>query len=71
MTAIKIVYMYKVQENHDLVTKIVYLYPYTMALTLESVKAAITEKIKLCLFAFLFGINYDIALYSVFFKASV
>ncbi len=71
MTAIKIFYMYKVQEDHGLVTKPVDLYPFTMAQTLESVKAVITEKVKPCLLAFLFGINYDIALYSVFFEASV
>ena len=64
MTAINIGDMYKVVEEHGLVPVPVDLDPYTMAPTLESVKAATTEKTKVCLFAFLFGITYDIAPYA-------
>jgi dTDP-4-amino-4,6-dideoxygalactose transaminase len=35
-----------------------------MAPTLAGVKAALTDKTKVCLFAYLFGITYDIAPYA-------
>jgi dTDP-4-amino-4,6-dideoxygalactose transaminase len=66
MTAINIGDMYKVVEEHGLVPVPVDLDPYTMAPTLESVKAATTEKTRVCLFAFLFGITYDISPYADF-----
>ena len=66
MTAINIGDMYKVVEEHGLVPVPVDLDPYTMAPTLESVKAATTERTRVCLFAFLFGITYDISPYADF-----
>jgi dTDP-4-amino-4,6-dideoxygalactose transaminase len=66
MTAINIGDMYKIVEAHGLIPVPVDLDPYTMQPTLDFVKSATTEKTKVCLFAFLYGITYDIAQYSDF-----
>lgn len=66
MTAINIGDMYKVVEEHGLVPIPVDVDPYTMAPTLESVKAATTDKTKVCLFAHLFGITYDVTPFAEF-----
>lgn len=66
MTAINIGDMYKIVEAHGLIPVPVDLDPYTMQPTLDLVKAAVTEKTKVCLFAFIWGITYDIAPYSDF-----
>ena len=64
MTAINIGDMVKVIEEHGLIPVPVDLDPDTMAPTLAGVKAALTDKTKVCLFAYLFGITYDIAPYA-------
>jgi perosamine synthetase len=66
MTAINIGDMYKVVEEHGLIPVPVDIDPYTMAPKLESIKAAVTDKTRVILFAFLFGITYDVAPYADF-----
>ena len=64
MTAININDMVKVVEEHGLVPVPVDLDPYTLAPSIASIKAALTDKTKVCVFAYLFGITYDIAPYA-------
>ncbi len=69
MTAINISDMIKVVEEHGLVPVPVDIDPYTMAPTLFFIDAATTEKTKVCLFAYLFGVTYDIAPYVEFLES--
>jgi len=69
MTAINIGDMTKIVEEHGLVPVPVDLDPYTMAPTLDQIKAATTEKSKVCLFAYLFGITYDLTPYNEFLQS--
>jgi len=60
MTGINIGDMIQIIKDHGLVPIPVDLDLYTMAPSLEQIKAATTEKTKVCLFAYLYGITYDI-----------
>lgn len=66
MTAINIGDMTKIVEEHGLIPVPVDIDPYTMAPSLQQIKAATTEKTKACLFAYLFGITYDLSPFSEF-----
>lgn len=70
MTAINIGDMIKIVEEHGLVPVPVDLDPYTMAPKLENIKSATTEKTVACLFAYLFGITYDLAPYADYLQAA-
>jgi len=61
MTAMNISDMIKIVEEHGLIPVPVDIDPFTMAPTLTAIKAATTEKTKVCLFAYLWGITYDIS----------
>jgi perosamine synthetase len=60
MTAMNIPDMIKIIEEHGLIPVPIDLDPYTMAPTLENIIAATTDKTKVCLFSYLWGITYDI-----------
>lgn len=66
MTGINIGDMIQIIKDHGLVPIPVDLDLYTMAPSLEQIKAATTEKTKVCLFAYLYGITYDIQPYANF-----
>ena len=68
MTAININDMTRIVEEHGLVPVPVDLDPYTMAPKLDQIIAATSEKTKVCLFAYLFGITYDLTPFVEFLK---
>jgi dTDP-4-amino-4,6-dideoxygalactose transaminase len=53
--------MIKIVEEYGLVPVPVDIEPYTMMPTLEAIKAATTSKTVVCLFAYIWGITYDIS----------
>lgn len=69
MTGINIGDMIKIIEEHGLVPIPVDLDPYTMAPKLSQIKAATTSRTKACLFAYLYGVTYDIEPYVDFLKS--
>ena len=69
MTAINIGDMSKIVEEHGLIPVPIDLDPYTMAPKLDQVIAATSEKTKVCLFAYLFGITYDLNQFVDFFRS--
>jgi len=69
MTAINIPDMVQIFTEHGLVPVPVDIDPYTMSPSLEAIKNACTEKTKLALFAFIYGVTYDIAPYAEFLKS--
>lgn len=64
MTAINIGDMIRIVEEHGLIPVPVDLDPFTMAPSLDNIKSATTEKTVACLFAYLFGITYDLSPYA-------
>lgn len=60
MTALNIPDMVRIVEDHGLVPVPVDVDPYTLAPTVEAVKAATTDKTKAIVFAYIFGVTYDI-----------
>jgi dTDP-4-amino-4,6-dideoxygalactose transaminase len=64
MTGINIADMIRIIQEHGLVPVPVDLDPYTMSPSLDSIKAASSENTKACIFAYLYGITYDIAPYA-------
>lgn len=69
MTGINIGDMIKIIEEHGLVPIPIDLDPYTMAPKLSQLKAATTSRTKACLFAYLYGVTYDIEPYVDFLKS--
>jgi len=61
MTAINLPDMINIVESHGCVPVPVDLCPRTMAPTLDAIKAATTEHTKVFLFAYIFGVTYDVA----------
>jgi dTDP-4-amino-4,6-dideoxygalactose transaminase len=53
--------MIKIVEEYGLVPVPVDIEPYTMMPTLDAIKAATTSKTVVCLFAFIWGITYDVS----------
>lgn len=68
MTGINIGDMIKIITEHGLVPIPIDLDPYTMQPSLEDLKAATTVRTKACLFAYLYGITYDIEPYVDYLK---
>jgi dTDP-4-amino-4,6-dideoxygalactose transaminase len=68
MTGINIGDMIKIIEEHGLVPIPIDLDPYTMAPNLSHLEAATTSRTKACLFAYLYGVTYDIEPYVDFLK---
>ena len=64
MTGINIGDMIQIIKDHGLVPIPVDLDLYTMAPSLEQIQAATTPQTKACLFAYLYGITYDIQPYA-------
>jgi dTDP-4-amino-4,6-dideoxygalactose transaminase len=69
MTGINIGDMIKIIEEHGLVPIPIDLDPYTMAPKLSQLKAATTSRTKACLFAYLYGVTYEIEPYVDFLKS--
>lgn len=61
MTAINIGDMIKIAEEHGLIAVPVDIEPYTMMPTLDAIKAATTDKTVACLFAYIWGVTYDVS----------
>jgi len=70
MTGINIGDMIQIIKEHGLVPVPIDLDLYTMAPSLEQIQAATTPKTKVCLFAYLYGITYDIEPYAAFLKSN-
>lgn len=68
MTGINIGDMIKIITEHGLVPIPIDLDPYTLQPSLEDLKAATTVRTKACLFAYLYGITYDIEPYVDYLK---
>jgi len=69
MTGINIGDMIKIIQEHGLIPIPIDLDPYTMAPKLSQLRAATTSKTKVCLFAYLYGVTYDIEPYVDFLKS--
>ena len=69
MTAITIPDMWRIVEEHGLVPVPIDIDPYTMAPSVEAVIAATTERTKVCIFAHIFGVTYDLDPYASFLKS--
>jgi perosamine synthetase len=66
MTAINIPDMVQILNEHGLVPVPVDVDPYTLAPTLELVKAACTENTKVCIFAYIYGVTFSIEPFAEF-----
>jgi perosamine synthetase len=53
--------MIKITEEHGLIPVPVDIDPYTMMPTLDAIKAATTDKSVACLFAYIWGVTYDVS----------
>lgn len=60
MTAINIPDMVQIINEHGLVPVPVDIDPYTMAPTLDAIKAATTEMTRVCIFAHIYGVTYEL-----------
>ena len=69
MTGINIGDMIKIIEEHGLIPVPIDLDPYTMAPSLNQLRAATTSRTKACLFAYLYGVTYEIDQYVDFLKS--
>jgi perosamine synthetase len=61
MTAINIQDMIKIIEEHGLIPVPVDIDPYTMMPSLDAIKAATTDKTVVCLFAYIWGVTYELS----------